>query len=80
MWGKALGQISAALCVVIGGVSTSFLPHPALNVLLTVFWLVGITNAFNLLDNMDGLAAGVGFVASLVFLLNAWLLGDLDEP
>ena len=41
-----------------------------------MLWLVGITNAFNLLDNMDGLSAGVAFVASLVLLLNAWLLGE----
>ena len=34
------------------------------------------TNAFNLLDNMDGLSAGVAFVVSLVLLLNAWLLGE----
>ncbi len=76
VWGKALGQISAALCVVIGGVSTSFLPHPGLNVLLTVFWLVGITNAFNLLDNMDGLASGVALVASSVLLVNALSSGE----
>mgnify|MGYP003694519431 CR=1 FL=1 len=54
-------------------------PTSGLNVVVTVLWLVGITNAFNLLDNMDGLAAGVGFVASLVFLLNAWLLGELSS-
>jgi UDP-GlcNAc:undecaprenyl-phosphate GlcNAc-1-phosphate transferase len=32
---------------------------------LTVLWLVGITNAFNLLDNMDGLAAGIAAISSL---------------
>ena len=41
-----------------------------------MLWLVGITNAFNLLDNMDGLCAGVAFVASLVLLLNAVSLGE----
>ena len=35
-----------------------------------------MTNAFNLLDNMDGLCAGVALVASAVFLLNAWALGE----
>jgi UDP-GlcNAc:undecaprenyl-phosphate GlcNAc-1-phosphate transferase len=35
-----------------------------------------MTNAFNLLDNMDGLAAGVAFVACGVFLINAWALGE----
>ncbi|MEO8358600.1 MAG: MraY family glycosyltransferase [Vicinamibacteria bacterium] len=75
-WAKALGQTSAALCVVLGGVSTSFLPHPWLNGALTIFWLVGITNAFNLLDNMDGLSAGVALIASSVLLANALSSGE----
>lgn len=76
VWGKALGQFSAALCVVLGGVSITFLPHPLLNALLTLFWLVGITNAFNLLDNMDGLASGVALVASSLLLVNALTSGE----
>jgi UDP-GlcNAc:undecaprenyl-phosphate GlcNAc-1-phosphate transferase len=76
VWAKAIGQVSAALCVVAGGVSTSFLPTPWLNVLLTVFWLVGITNAFNLLDNMDGLSTGVALIASSVLLVNALSSGE----
>jgi UDP-GlcNAc:undecaprenyl-phosphate GlcNAc-1-phosphate transferase len=72
---KAAGQVLAALVLVAGGVRTDFLYYDWLNVLFTVFWVVGITNAFNLLDNMDGLSAGVALVASLVLLLNAWLLG-----
>jgi len=76
VWAKALGQISAARCVVIGGVSTSFLQYPLFNTLLTVFWLVGITNAFNLLDNMDGLSAGVALIASSVLLVNAVTNGE----
>jgi UDP-GlcNAc:undecaprenyl-phosphate GlcNAc-1-phosphate transferase len=74
---KLGGQLLAAVVVVAGDVRTSFMPHEWMNVVLTICWLVGVTNAFNLLDNMDGLAAGVAFVASLVFLLNAWLLGEL---
>ena len=75
-WAKALGQFTAALCVVLGGVSTSFLPHPLLNAMLTIFWLVGITNAFNLLDNMDGLASGVALIASSVLLVNSLSSGE----
>jgi len=43
-----------------------------LDVLVTIIWIVGITNAFNLIDNMDGLCAGTGLIAAcfLVFLLN----------
>lgn len=76
VWGKALGQVSAALCVVLGGVSTSFLPNWWLNTALAVFWLVGITNAFNLLDNMDGLSAGVALIASSLLLVNSLSSGE----
>ena len=54
----------------------SFLPFEWMNKVVTLLWLVGITNAFNLLDNMDGLSAGVAFVASVVLLINAWSLGE----
>ncbi len=74
---KAAGQISAALLLVAAGVRTSFLPWEGLNLVVTVLWVVGMTNAFNLLDNMDGLSAGVAFVACAVLLLNAWALGEL---
>jgi UDP-GlcNAc:undecaprenyl-phosphate GlcNAc-1-phosphate transferase len=70
------GQILAALMLIAAGVRISFLPNEALNVGVTMLWLVGVTNAFNLLDNMDGLAAGVAFVACSVFLINAWSLGE----
>ena len=36
-----------------------------LNMALTIFWLIGITNAINLLDNMDGLAAGIASIAAV---------------
>jgi UDP-GlcNAc:undecaprenyl-phosphate GlcNAc-1-phosphate transferase len=49
----------------------SFLPPPALNIAVTLLWIVGITNALNLLDNMDGLSGGVGAVAAAFFLLLA---------
>ena len=73
---KFAGQLLAAGVLVLGGIRTDVLFNDALNVALTIVWVVGITNAFNLLDNMDGLSAGVAFVACLVLLLNAWLLGE----
>jgi UDP-GlcNAc:undecaprenyl-phosphate GlcNAc-1-phosphate transferase len=73
---KFAGQVLAAVVLVAGGIRTDVLYFDVLNVALTVVWVVGITNAFNLLDNMDGLSAGVAFVASLVLLVNAWLLGE----
>jgi UDP-GlcNAc:undecaprenyl-phosphate GlcNAc-1-phosphate transferase len=73
---KFAGQVLAAVVLVAGGIRTDVLVFEATNIALTLVWVVGITNAFNLLDNMDGLSAGVAFVASLVLLLNAWLLGE----
>jgi len=73
---KVGGQLVAAALVVASGVRTSFLPYEWMNVVVTLLWLVGMTNAFNLLDNMDGLSAGVAFVASGIFLLTAWSLGE----
>jgi UDP-GlcNAc:undecaprenyl-phosphate GlcNAc-1-phosphate transferase len=69
--------VIAALILIFADVRTSFLPYDWMNTLLTLFWIVGMTNAFNLLDNMDGLSAGVACVASGVLLLNAWSLGEL---
>jgi UDP-GlcNAc:undecaprenyl-phosphate GlcNAc-1-phosphate transferase len=49
---------------------------PALDMLLTLVWIVGITNAFNLLDNMDGLCAGVVLIAGTALLMG--LAGRAD--
>jgi UDP-GlcNAc:undecaprenyl-phosphate GlcNAc-1-phosphate transferase len=76
VWAKAVGQLAAAVVLMGSGVATSFLPFEWMNQVVTLFWLFGITNAFNLLDNMDGLSAGVAFVASAVLLINAWSLGE----
>lgn len=73
---KAAGQVAAALIVIAADVKTSFMPYDWMNTAVTLLWLVGVTNAFNLLDNMDGLSAGVALVASGVLLLNAWSLGE----
>src|SRR5260221_11367628 len=71
------GQLLAAIVLIVAGVTTSFLPFQWMNVAVTLLWMVGMTNAFNLLDNMDGLSAGVAFVAALVLLINAWPLDEI---
>ncbi|MCJ7619443.1 MAG: undecaprenyl/decaprenyl-phosphate alpha-N-acetylglucosaminyl 1-phosphate transferase, partial [Anaerolineae bacterium] len=73
---KLLGQAIAAGIVFVSGVQVSFLPNQALNLLITFLWILGITNALNLLDNMDGLSGGVGAVAAAFFLLLAALNGQ----
>lgn len=73
---KAAGQVLAALVLLAGDVRTSFMPSESLNALVTVVWVVGMTNAFNLLDNLDGVSAGVAAVATAILLVNAWALGE----
>lgn len=73
---KLAGQIAVAGVVMATGVMVSLFPWPILNVLITLLWLVGITNAFNLIDNMDGLSGGIGAVSAAFFLLLAALNGQ----
>lgn len=56
--------LAATLVIFFGNYTINFFRWPIANIILTFFWLVGITNAINLLDNMDGLAGGVAFIAS----------------
>ena len=70
-WVKLLGQFLAAGVLVITDVQISVFPWPWVNIAATLFWVVFITNAMNLLDNMDGLSAGVAAIAALFFLLFA---------
>jgi UDP-GlcNAc:undecaprenyl-phosphate GlcNAc-1-phosphate transferase len=54
--------------------------HPLLGGSVTVLWIVGLTNAFNMLDNMDGLAASVGLIAALLFCGAQVAVGSLFAP
>lgn len=82
---KLLAQASAGFLFYelggrIEGLSVPFvgsieLPH-AVGLALTIVWVVGISNAFNLIDGMDGLAAGAALFASLVMLVIAFIMGN----
>jgi UDP-GlcNAc:undecaprenyl-phosphate GlcNAc-1-phosphate transferase len=82
---RLLSQVVASLVVIQGGVILTVFPHEALpgtilNGALTLLWLVGITNAFNFFDGMDGLAGGLavvmaGFLGTIAFLTGQPQLG-----
>jgi UDP-GlcNAc:undecaprenyl-phosphate GlcNAc-1-phosphate transferase len=61
---KLIGQVMGSAFVVYYGLTLPWTGYSAVNVALTIFWLIGITNAVNLLDNMDGLASGIAVIAS----------------
>ena len=64
---KLVGQIIIASFLVFFGFKINWFESYTFNTFFSVFWIVGITNAFNLLDNMDGLSAGIAII-SLLFL------------
>lgn len=94
---KITGHLLAALVIVQGGISVAFINLPFNGVLylhwlsipLTVLWIIGITNAINLIDGLDGLAAGVSSIVlltiaglaltegnSFVFIVSTLMLGS----
>ncbi|MFN8432899.1 MAG: MraY family glycosyltransferase [Anaerolineales bacterium] len=86
---KLIGQLLASLLLISAGVQVRFITilfselnlslelAQGLNIFITLFWLVGITNAFNMIDSMDGIVAGIGVIASMFFLGAAVLSSQL---
>jgi len=83
---KLVGQILAATLVIsLGYTSTFFTPRlqnsmmaQLPNILFTFVWLIGITNAINLLDNMDGLAGGISLITASILGYFFWRAGNLS--
>jgi UDP-GlcNAc:undecaprenyl-phosphate GlcNAc-1-phosphate transferase len=85
---KLLGQFIAAAILISSGVQVYFatillnagyispLVAQALNVVVTLFWLFGITNALNMIDSMDGIVAGLGIIAAVCFMGATQLAGQ----
>jgi UDP-GlcNAc:undecaprenyl-phosphate GlcNAc-1-phosphate transferase len=75
---KLIAQVAAAIVVVATGtiIDTFEVPYiymsdfwEAFNVILTIVWIVGITNAMNLIDGLDGLSAGISMIACMSLLI-----------
>ena len=78
---KLGGQLVAACILIYSGVQVSIFGG-WLDILVTIAWVVGITNAMNLLDNMDGLSGGIAMIAAVFFTLlaalsNQYMVGAL---
>ncbi|WOV88317.1 MraY family glycosyltransferase [Sporosarcina oncorhynchi] len=83
---KLLGQIAAALVVVTyGGLQIEFINLPFygqfsfgyFSIPITILWIVGIANAINLIDGLDGLAAGVSTIALISITVMAVIMADV---
>lgn len=73
---KMSAQALAGGVLIISGVQVQLFDQEWLNWALTLLWVVGITNAINFLDNMDGLSSGIATIAASFFLL----LAAMNEP
>lgn len=83
---KFFGQLIAALIIVfVGDIQINFINLPfggklefgLLSIPFTIIWIVGITNAINLIDGLDGLAAGVSTIALVTLSCMAFIMGDM---
>jgi len=80
---KLAGQVVITSVLVFFGFRLGWTDSSTINLFLSILWVVGITNAFNLLDNMDGLASGIAFIAGaflFVFLYLNPSPGHLSDP
>lgn len=75
---KLAAQGGAAAIVLATGLKVELVSNDALAIVLAVIWLVGMTNAFNLLDNMDGLAASLAGIAAAAFAVDAVTIHKSD--
>jgi UDP-GlcNAc:undecaprenyl-phosphate GlcNAc-1-phosphate transferase len=69
---KLGAQGAATALVLVSGVRVEIIGNKVLATILGVVWLIGLTNAFNLLDNMDGLAATLAAIACVFFTIDAY--------
>jgi UDP-GlcNAc:undecaprenyl-phosphate/decaprenyl-phosphate GlcNAc-1-phosphate transferase len=69
---KIAAQLAAAVAVLAAGVRVEIISNDVVATALGLLWLIGMTNAFNLLDNMDGLAATLAAIACIFFAIDAY--------
>lgn len=76
---KLIGQIAVAAIAIACNYRLHFFSWIPLDALLTAIWIVGLTNAVNLLDNMDGLAGGIGTIAAVYLAVLFFQSGDMEH-
>lgn len=76
---KLVGQLIGTTIVIGSGLTLPWTGYEIVDIWITVVWLIGITNAINLLDNMDGLAAGISAIAALSLAVGFGSSGQSGE-
>ena len=73
---KILGQALATILLISQGIQVRFLGNVFLDIFFTFLWVIGITNAFNLVDSMDGLAVGLGGITAVFLMIGTLYAGQ----
>ena len=76
---KLVGQLIGATIIIGFNLTLPWTGYEIVDIWITVIWLIGITNAINLLDNMDGLAAGISVVAAISLAIGFGTSGQTEE-
>ena len=76
---KLIGQFIGTALIIVFGLVLPWTGSDIINIWITAFWIIGITNAINLLDNMDGLAAGISGIAALTLAYVLATSGQTNE-
>lgn len=76
---KFLGQVSCAVILILSGTYIDFFNTQILNYLLTIFWVVGLMNSINMLDNMDAITASISISVILAAILMLVLNSDYSN-
>ncbi len=76
---KLFGQVIGTAIVIGFGLKIPWSGYEMLDIWITVLWIIGITNAINLLDNMDGLAAGISAIAAFSLAIGFGADGQVEE-
>lgn len=89
-WQKLFFQVAATITIMIFGIQISIITNPIsdlikyvnlnmyISIPLTILWVIGVTNAFNLIDGLDGLSAGIAFIACITMIIVAFLSGNAE--
>lgn len=87
-WQKLLGQVFAATIVLTDGLAIEYITIPFIEksisvniwiaIIISFFWIVGVTNAVNLIDGLDGLASGVSIIAAISIFIMALIIEDTN--
>ena len=76
---KFIGQFACAIVLILSGNVIDLFDHSWINYFITTFWVVGMMNSVNMLDNMDGITTSISIGALTLVILSLFITGQLEH-